>query len=71
MAEAYGKGKFMYGNYTKEMKKALNSNLEIFVTPTDSFKMKFRDVFTDTKLTHHNGKESHIWLNSSDMNYWP
>ena len=34
------------------------SKLEIFVTPTDSFKMKFRDVFTDTKLTHH-------------MNYWP
>ena len=40
------------------------SSLEIFITPTDSFKMKFRDVFTDTKLTHHSGKESHRWLNS-------
>ena len=47
------------------------SNLEIFVSPTDSFKMKFRDVFTDTKLTHHSAKESHRWLNSPDMNYWP
>ena len=45
------------------------SNLEIFVTPTDSFKMKFRDVFTDTKLTHQSGKESHRWLNFPDMNY--
>ena len=33
--------------------------------------MKFRDVFTDTKLTHHSGKESHRWLGSPDMNYWP
>ena len=47
------------------------SNLEIFVTLNDSFKIKFRDIFTDTKLTHHSGKESHRWLNSPDMNYWP
>ena len=47
------------------------SNREIFVTPTDSFKMKFRDVFIDTKLTHHSGKESRRWLESPDMNYWP
>ena len=36
------------------------SNLEIFVTPTDSFKMKFRDVFIDTKLTHHSGTKNLI-----------
>ena len=47
------------------------SNLEIFVTPTDSFKMNFRDVFIDTKLTHHSDKESLRWLGSPDMNYWP
>ena len=47
------------------------SNLEIFVTPKDSFRLKFRDVFTDTKLTHHSGKESRRWLNSPDTNYWP
>ena len=47
------------------------SNLEILVTPKDSFKMKFRDVFVDTKLTHHSRKESHRWLNSPDMRYWP
>ena len=43
------------------------SNLEIFITPKDSFKMKFRDVFKDTKLTHHSAKESHRWLNSHDI----
>ena len=47
------------------------SNLEIFVTPKDSFKMKFRTIFVDTKLTHHNGKESHRWLNSPGIKYWP
>ena len=35
------------------------SNLKSFVTSKDSFKMKFRDVFVDTKLTRHSGKESH------------
>ena len=47
------------------------SNLEIFVTPKDSFKMKFRNIFVDTKLTHHSGKESHRWLNPQGMSYWP
>ena len=46
------------------------SNLDIYVTPKDSFKIKFRDVFKDTKLTQ-SAKESHKWLNSHDMSYWP
>ena len=29
------------------------------------------DVFKDTKLTHYSAKESHRWLNSHEMNYWP
>ena len=47
------------------------SNLDIYVTPKDSFKIRFRDVFKDTKLTHYSAKESHRWLNSHEMNYWP
>ena len=47
------------------------SHLEIFVTRKDSFKMKFCDVFTDTKLTHHSSKKPRRWLGSPDMNYWP
>ena len=46
-------------------------SFNFFVTPTDSFKMKFRDVFIDTKLTYHSAEESHRWLESPDMNYWP
>ena len=117
--QVFGRGKFIYGSFTREFKKALGfpavsamnvthhevinlsnfpqeltlnlkpklpvpalghadtplpfdfSNLKIFVTSTDFFKMKFRDVFTDTKLTHHSAKESYRWLNSPDMNYWP
>ena len=47
------------------------SNLEIFVTPKHSFKLKFRNIFKDNQLTHHRGAESHRWLNSPDMKYWP
>ena len=105
MIQVFGHGKFIYGSFTKEVKKALGldlsnfpqeltlnpkpklpvpalgqadkprnfdfSNLEIFVTPKDSFKIMFRNIFTDTKLTHHSRKESHRLLNSHDMSYWP
>ena len=108
MTHIFGHGKFMYGSFTKETKKALGlehhdlsnfpqelnlnlkpklpvpalghadkprtfnfPNLEIFFTPNDSFKLKLRDVFANTKLTHHIAKESHRWLNPPDMKYWP
>ena len=47
------------------------SNLDIFVTPKDYFRLKFRNIFNDTQLTHHSGKESHRWMNSPYICYWP
>ena len=52
---------------------SLNSmliNHEIYVTPTDKFQIKFRDIFTDTMLTHYSGKEARRWLSGPNMNLW-
>ena len=45
-------------------------NHEIYVTPTDKFKIKFRDIFVDTMLTHYSGKEARSWLSGPNMNLW-
>ena len=45
-------------------------NHEIYVTPTDKFQIKFRDVFVDTMLTHNSGKKARRWLLGPNMNLW-
>ena len=44
---------------------------EIYVTPSDKFKIKFRDIFTDTVITHRNSHESKRWLGGPNFEYWP
>ena len=46
-------------------------NHEIYVTPTDKFQIKFRDIFVDTMLTHYSGKEARRWLSGPNMKLWP
>ena len=42
---------------------------EIYVTPSDKFKIKFRDIFTDTVITH---RSSHRrWLAGPNFEYFP
>ena len=53
---------------------ALKDNLveqEIYVTPSDKFKIKFRDIFTDTVITHRSSHESRRWLAGPNFEYWP
>ena len=45
-------------------------NHEIYVTPTDKFQLKFRDIFVDTELKHHSGKEARRWLSGPNVNLW-
>ena len=45
--------------------------LDIFATPTDSFSVPVRDIFTNTVIKHTSSKESHEWLNGPNMRYWP
>ena len=51
------------------LKEELN-RLKIYVTPTDLFSAPIRDIFTNTVIKHDTSKESHEWLNSSNMRYW-
>ena len=44
---------------------------EIYVTPRDKFKIKFRDIFTDTVITHRSSHESKRWLAGPNFEYWP
>ena len=44
---------------------------EIYVTPSDKFKITFRDIFTDTVITHRSSHESRRWLAGPNFEYWP
>ena len=44
---------------------------EIYVTLSDKFKIKFRDIFTDTVITHRSSHESRRWLAGPNFEYWP
>ena len=44
---------------------------EIYVTPSDKFKIKFRDIFTDAVITHRSSHESRRWLAGPNFEYWP
>ena len=42
---------------------------EIYVTPSDKFKIKFRDIFTDTVICHRSSHESRRWLSGPNFEY--
>ena len=44
---------------------------EIYVTPRDKFKIKFRDIFTDTVVTRRSSAESRRWLAGPNFEYYP
>ena len=55
---------------TGALKEALVQQ-EIYVTPSEKFKIKFRDIFTDTVITHRSSHESRRWLAGPNFGYWP
>ena len=44
---------------------------EIYVTPSEKFKIKFRDIFSDTVITHRSSLESRRWLAGPNFEYFP
>ena len=44
---------------------------EIYVTRSDKFKIKFRDIFSDTVITHRSSHESRRWLAGPNFEYYP
>ena len=58
------------GEATGALKDALVQQ-EIYVTPSDKFKIKFRDIFSDTVITHRSSHESRRWLAGPNFEYYP
>ena len=49
-----------------------NQKINIFVSPTEYFTTKFREIFSKTQIKHTTGKESRSWLSGPIfMKYWP
>ena len=48
-----------------------NQRINIFVSSTEYFITKFRDIFSKTQISHITGKESRSWLSGPKMKYWP
>ena len=46
-------------------------NLDIYVTPTDSFQAKMRNVFTKTVVPFWSSKQCYAWLGAPNYKYWP
>ena len=60
--------------FNTETLNTLKDNLvqqEIYVTPSEKFKINFRDIFTDTVITHRSSHESRRWLAGPNFEYWP
>ena len=46
-------------------------NLDIFVTPTNSFQAKMRNVFTKTVVPFWSSVQCYAWLGGPNYKYWP
>ena len=46
-----------------------NQKINIFVSPTEYFVTKFREIFSKTQISHITGKESRSWLSGPKMKY--
>ena len=60
--------------FNSETLNTIKDNLvqqKIYVTPSEKFKIKFRDIFTDTVITHRSSHESRRWLAGPNFEYWP
>ena len=58
-------------NITHSIADVLNKELKIYVTPTDYFMTKFRQIFTNTKITFTSAKYAKKWLGGPHMSFWP
>ena len=49
----------------------LLTNLDIFVTPSDSFVAKMRNIFGASMVRFTSGAQGNAWLNAPNYKYWP
>ena len=49
----------------------LNKKLKIYVTPTEFFTTKFREIFKKTQITFTTAKYGRKWVKGPDLSFWP
>ena len=60
-----------YDNIAQSIADVLNKEIKIYVTPTDYFTTKFRQIFTNTKITFRSSKYAKKWLGGPHISFWP
>ena len=60
-----------YENITQSIADVLNKEIKIYVTPTDYFTTKFRQIFTNTKISFRSAKYTKKLLGGPHMSFWP
>ena len=56
---------------TQSVADIFNKEMKIYVTPTDYFTTKFRQIFTKTQIKFTAAKYARKWLAKPDMSFWP
>ena len=49
----------------------LNKELKIYVTPTEFFTNKFKEIFKTTEITFKTAKYGRKWIKGPDLSFWP
>ena len=49
----------------------LNKELKIYVTATELFTTKFREIFKKTQITFKTAKYGRKWIKGPDLSFWP
>ena len=56
---------------TQSIADIFDKEIKIYVTPTDYFTTKFRQIFTKTQIKFTTAKYARKWLAKPDMSFWP
>ena len=58
-------------NITQSVADIFHKEMKIYVTPTDYFTTKFRQIFAKTQIKFTTAKYARKWLAKPDMSFWP
>ena len=56
---------------TQSVGDLFDKQVKIYVTPTDYFTTKFRQIFTKTQIKFTTAKYARKWLSKPEMSFWP
>ena len=59
------------GKITQSVADIFTKEMKIYVTPTEFFTTKFRQIFTKTQIKFTTSKYARKWLTKPNMSFWP